>query len=68
MNHVAQSQLINYMSEPISHLSDDQLDDYLWLVEQMIQEVRQAIVIHQNTPINTPTGSPKWLDVNRHAS
>lgn len=68
MNHNAQSKLICYMSEPISRLSDDQLDDYLWLAEQMLQEIRQQIVVHRNTPINTPTGSPEWLDVNPPAS
>jgi len=68
MNHIAQCQLLTYMSHPVSSLDNAQLEDYLWLVEQMIQEVRQAIVIHRNTPINTPTGSPEWLDVNRHAS
>jgi len=44
MNHTAQAQLCDYMSEPVKELSDAQLDDYLWLVEGMLQEVRQAIV------------------------
>lgn len=44
MNHNGQSALISYMSDPIKDLTDKQLADYLWLVEQLLQEIRQQIV------------------------
>lgn len=43
MNHLAQCQLITYMSEPLRDLDQEQLQDYLWLVEQQLQEIRQQI-------------------------
>lgn len=43
MNHIGQAQLICYMSVPLWDLDDAQLSDYLWLVEQLLQEIRQAI-------------------------
>lgn len=50
-------QLLSLMDEDPEDLGDTELTDYIWLVEQLLLELRQAIVIRRNTPINTPAGS-----------
>lgn len=59
MNHTSQAQLYTYMSDNPNQLTESELKDYIWLVEQLLQELRQCLIIRRNTPINTPTGSPE---------
>lgn len=58
MNHVNLAKLLIYLGEPANHLRQHELEEYIWLVEQLLQELRQTLLIMRNTPINTPTGSP----------
>lgn len=44
MNHTAKCQLLVLMDENPGDLTDQQLDSYLWLTEQLLQEVRQRQV------------------------
>lgn len=59
MNHVNLAKLLVYLGDSPNQLRTGELDEYIWLVEQLLQELRQAKLINQNTPINTPTGSPQ---------
>lgn len=47
MNHTAKAQLLVLMDENPGDLTDQQLVTYLWLVEQLLQEVRQRQVQRQ---------------------
>jgi len=62
MNHATKCMLLVYMDDNPADLTDTQLTDYLWMVEQLLQELRQVTVIRRNTPINTPTGSQEWRE------
>lgn len=44
MNHEAQKQLLDYMSCPLTGISTENLLEFLWLVEQMRQELREQLV------------------------
>lgn len=59
MNHTNVSHLLALMSENPANLTKEELEDYIWLVEQLLQELRVRLLIRRNTPLNTPTGSPK---------
>lgn len=43
MNHTAKCQLLVYMDDDPESLHADELADYIWLVEQQLQEVRQHL-------------------------
>ena len=44
MNHTSKCRLLVYMDENPGDLSGVELSDYLWLVEQLLQEVRQRVL------------------------
>lgn len=68
MNPTGNGQLERYRRRPHHSLTRHELEDWVWLEEEHLQELRQRLLVLSQTPINTPTGSPEWLDVNRHAS
>lgn len=41
MNHPSKCQLLIYLDENPANLSDVDLADYRWLVEQLLQELRE---------------------------
>jgi len=49
MNHTAKCQLLVYLDDNPDDLDDEQLTDYVWLVEQQLQEVRQLQVTRRVT-------------------
>jgi len=59
MNHVDMAKLLIYLGDSPGQLRTGELEEYIWLVEQLLQELRQCRLINRNTPINTPTGSPE---------
>lgn len=44
MNHTNLAKLLLYQDQNPSDLTDYELDDYIWLVEQQLQELRQRQV------------------------
>ncbi|MBA7572611.1 hypothetical protein ES708_14394 [subsurface metagenome] len=59
MNHTNLSKLLIYLGDSPGQLRTGELEEYIWLVEQLLQELQQADIIMRNTPINTPTGTPQ---------
>jgi len=53
MNHTGLSRLLSYMAENLDSLSVEDLDDYIWLLEELLSEVRQCYELL--TPV-TPAG------------
>ncbi len=62
MNHTNLAKLIIYLGDPPNHLRQHELEEYIWLVEQLLQELRQALLIKKHTPINRPAGSQEQPD------
>ncbi|MBA7527391.1 hypothetical protein ES705_19567 [subsurface metagenome] len=58
MNHTNLAKLLIYLGDSPNQLRIDELEEYVWLVDQLHQELQQSLLIRRNTPINTPTGSP----------
>lgn len=44
MNHPAKSHLLVLLDENPGDLSDQELTEFIWLVEQLLQELRQRTV------------------------
>ena len=44
MNHTDASRLLSYMTEPPGSLTGSELQDYIWLLEQLLQETREREV------------------------
>lgn len=58
MNHLDEGKMTVYMGTGVRKLSDEELREYADLVDTLDHEITQERLIRQNTPINTPTGSP----------
>ena len=59
MNHTNLTKLLIYLGDSPGQLRTGELEEYIWLVEQLLQELQQADIIMRNTPWNTPTGTPQ---------
>lgn len=44
MNHTDTSRLLSYMAEPPETLTGLELQEYIWLLEQLLQQTRQREV------------------------
>ena len=48
MNHTNASHLLALMTENPDDLTKEELEDYIWLLEQLLQEMRQRHIILRN--------------------
>jgi len=56
MNHTSKCQLLVLMDENPGDLTDQQLDSYRWLIEQLLQEVQQhRLQRHTNPELQIPS-------------
>ena len=50
MNHCTEAQLYAYISTDAGHLTTLELKDFLWLLDQLREELRQRLLTKQDTP------------------
>lgn len=50
MNHTRLSRLLSYMAEDPDSLSVQDLDDYIWLLEELLSEVRRCHKLLTSSP------------------
>lgn len=58
MNHLAMQKLDEYLRRDPDDFSVGDLKDYIWLVEQLLQELRQRVLECQNVKPLPPFTRP----------
>lgn len=59
MNHTNLAKLLIYLGDNPNTLRMDELEEYIWLTDQLLQELRQHLLIKRNALLLTPASSPE---------